>query len=87
MKKTLLFVTFVFISLIIHAQKFKTYYDNGNFKIIGEKENGKDTGEWKFYDENGRISKFGKKENGKYTGTWKYYDENGTLSKTENLKR
>lgn len=79
MKKTLLVIVLTLLVLEGIAQEHKEYYDNGNLKVSGIKENGIDIGEWKFYFMNGKISKTGEYENGKLNGEWKYYHDNGKL--------
>ena len=79
MKKVILFIALILLTLTSNAQEHKEYYDSGKLKVSGTKENEIDTGEWKYYFENGKISKIGEYENGKLNGEWKYYHENGAL--------
>lgn len=58
----------------------KNYYDNGNLKEIGQKNNfGEKTGEWKFYYESGKLNEIENFADGKQTGEWKYYHNSGQL--------
>jgi antitoxin component YwqK of YwqJK toxin-antitoxin module len=52
--KNVLLIIFLLVSALSISQNVeKQYFDNGKIKSIGNKINGKRTGEWKYYQENG----------------------------------
>jgi len=60
------------------------YYDNGNYREIGNYDNNKVTGPIKKYYRNGILKAEGNYKDWRIrVGEWKYYDEQGKLTKTE----
>ncbi len=61
------------------------YYDNGNFREIGNYNQNRVEGPIEKYHRNGQLQAKGTyKEWRIKTGEWKYYDESGKLIRTEN---
>jgi len=61
------------------------YYDNGNYKEVGNYEQNKVAGSIKKYYQNGKLKAEGTYKDWRIRiGEWKYYDESGNLSRTEN---
>jgi len=63
MKKITLLLSFILFVNTLIAQVKKEYYENGQLKIIGKYENGKQIGEWKNYYENGKLKAIGEYTN------------------------
>ncbi len=60
------------------------YYDNGNYREIGNYDQNKVTGPIKKYYRNGVLQAAGNYKDWRIRiGEWKYYDEQGNLVKTE----
>jgi len=53
------------------------HYDNGQVKVYGDFENGKNHGKWIWYYENGQKKMEGTFQNGKREGLWMTWDRNG----------
>jgi len=68
MKKIFLFISLSLLINIAIAQEDTIYYDNGKLKAVGQRENGKATGEWEEYYETGQLKNVGVYEKGKATG-------------------
>lgn len=56
------------------------YYDNGQVKRVGSKENSLNEGTWTWYHVNGNIQIQGNYHKGQKDGLWKTYDTSGTLT-------
>ena len=86
MKKTILFLLFVFISYFAYNQDISSdfvqfYYPNG--KVVsseGFMVDGKPDGYWKSYYENGNLKSEGNRKNFLLDGEWKFYQEDGSIS-------
>jgi len=77
MKKLITFTAILFSHVFAFSQtEHKTFYDNGNPKIVGQfDENGKCTGEWNYYLENGQLEKKGSFINQQQIGEWIFYKD------------
>jgi len=62
------------------------YYNNGNYKEIGNYEQNLVTGPIKKYYRNGKLKSEGTYKDWRiWVGEWKFYDESGNLLRTENF--
>jgi len=60
---------------------WKSYYENGQLKSIGNYSNGKKEGVWKWYHENGKLSQTGSYDSsGSPAGKWIEYDKKGEVT-------
>lgn len=62
------------------SKDHQEYYENGQLKMEGNYENGKQDGLWNMWFESGKHQCEGNYKNGKQDGLWKFYHENGQLS-------
>lgn len=65
--------------------KWDYYYENGNLKMSGERENA-DEGIWEYFHENGTIKMKGRISGNKKEGRWSYYYDDGKLKSLGNYK-
>ncbi len=68
-------ITYIWVQYNYSTGNWK--YDNGQAKIYGQKQNGKDEGEWTWYYDNGKKQMQGNFENGKRNGVWTVWDTSG----------
>ena len=64
-------------SQIPYSGPIERYYENRQWKVMGNYKDGKREGLWEEYHDNGKLKETGNYKDGKRNGLWEGYNENG----------
>lgn len=67
--------------------EFFIYYENGNFEIKGQMENGKNVGKWQYFYESGELESEGNYVNDQPEGKWVWYSFAGNIIEEGNFEQ
>ena len=68
-------------SQIPYSGPIERYYENRQWKVMGNYKDGKREGLWEEYHDNGKLKETGNYKDGKQEGLWEYYQDNGVLDR------
>ena len=78
--KNVALIIFLLVTTLCKSQNIeKLYHENGKLKSIGNKTEGKLTGEWKSYHENGKLREIRNYTDGIKTRKWEKYYQSGYI--------